>query len=101
MRNGKEQDLTSVLFLVFVVCVITLSGLVEAGAQSTTVTILYNNVSGRTDCITDWGFGCLVKGKEKTLLFDTGEDGSILLHNMKCMNVDPGSNRCCYSLAYS
>ena len=91
MRNGKKQVLTSVLFLVFVVCVIMLSGLVEAGAQSTTITILYNNVSGRTDCITDWGFGCLVKGKEKTLLFDTGEDGSILLHNMKSMNVDPGS----------
>ena len=91
MRNGKRQGLTPVFFLVFVVCVSMLSGLVEAGAQSTTVTILYNNVSGRTDCIADWGFGCLVKGKEKTLLFDTGEDGSILLHNMKCMNVDPGS----------
>lgn len=91
MRNGKKQDLTPVFFLVFVVCVSMLSGLVEAGAQSTTITILYNNVSGRTDCITDWGFGCLVKGKEKTLLFDTGEDGSILLHNMECMNVDPGN----------
>jgi len=91
MRNGKKQDLTPILFFVFLVCVIILPELVEAGAQSTTITILYNNVPGRTDCITDWGFACLVKSKEKTLLFDTGEDGSILLHNMKCMNVDPGS----------
>ncbi|MBN2515611.1 MAG: MBL fold metallo-hydrolase [Deltaproteobacteria bacterium] len=91
MRNGKKQDLTPILFLVFVVCIIMLPRLVEAGAQSTTITILYNNVPGRTDCITDWGFACLVKGKEKTVLFDTGQNGSILLHNMKCMNVDPGS----------
>jgi 7,8-dihydropterin-6-yl-methyl-4-(beta-D-ribofuranosyl)aminobenzene 5'-phosphate synthase len=91
MRNGKKQDLTPILFLVVMICVIMLSGLVEAGAQSTTITVLYNNVPGRTDCLTDWGFACLVKGKEKTVLFDTGEDGSILLHNMKRLNIEPGS----------
>jgi 7,8-dihydropterin-6-yl-methyl-4-(beta-D-ribofuranosyl)aminobenzene 5'-phosphate synthase len=92
MWNGKKQNLTSiVLFLIVVVCVIISSGIAVANTQSTTITVLYNNVSGRADCITDWGFACLVKGKEKTLLFDTGLNGNILLHNMKCMNVDPGS----------
>jgi 7,8-dihydropterin-6-yl-methyl-4-(beta-D-ribofuranosyl)aminobenzene 5'-phosphate synthase len=91
--NATLQDLTSTLFIILflVIGVIMPSGLVEAGAPSTTITVLYNNVSGRPDCITDWGFACLVKGNEKTLLFDTGEDGSILLHNMKRMNIDPGS----------
>lgn len=91
MQNGKKQYPISTILVVFVACVLSLPGLAVAGAQSTTITVLYNNVAGSTDCMTDWGFGCLVKGKEKTLLFDTGKDGSILLHNMKCMNIDPDS----------
>lgn len=37
-----------------------------------------------------WGFACLLRGAEKTILFDTGGDGSILLKNMRDLGVDPG-----------
>jgi 7,8-dihydropterin-6-yl-methyl-4-(beta-D-ribofuranosyl)aminobenzene 5'-phosphate synthase len=34
---------------------------------------------------------CVVRGLEKTLLFDTGGDGHLLLANMRAMGVDPRS----------
>jgi len=92
MRKGKTQDRHRVLFVIMLVCVVCVnlhSGFVDASARSVTITVLYNNVSGRAECITDWGFACLVEGKERTLLFDTGDNGRILLHNMKCLNIDP------------
>jgi len=36
----------------------------------------------------DWGFSCLVKTKEDTILFDTGEKGEILLNNIKKLNIN-------------
>lgn len=55
-----------------------------------TLTILYNNIPSAQGLSTAWGFSCMVQGMEKTILFDTGGDGEILLSNMKRMNVDPG-----------
>ncbi|MCK4783053.1 MAG: MBL fold metallo-hydrolase, partial [Desulfobacteraceae bacterium] len=37
----------------------------------------------------DWGFACLVEVYGKKILFDTGANGSILLENMKTLNIDP------------
>ncbi len=36
-----------------------------------------------------WGFACLVRGPEKTILFDTGADGGILLDNLRLMGFSP------------
>jgi 7,8-dihydropterin-6-yl-methyl-4-(beta-D-ribofuranosyl)aminobenzene 5'-phosphate synthase len=55
-----------------------------------TLTVLYNNIPSAQGLSTAWGFSCMVQGMEKTILFDTGGDGEILLSNMKRMNVDPG-----------
>jgi len=38
---------------------------------------------------TAWGFSCLVDGLEKTILFDTGGNSSMLLSNMRKLGVDP------------
>jgi 7,8-dihydropterin-6-yl-methyl-4-(beta-D-ribofuranosyl)aminobenzene 5'-phosphate synthase len=37
-----------------------------------------------------WGFSCLIRVPRKTILFDTGGDGSTLLHNMRQLEIDPG-----------
>jgi len=55
---------------------------------SVRVTILYDNYQGAPGTEADWGFSCLVEGLEKTILFDTGARGDILLHNMKVLEVD-------------
>ena len=51
-------------------------------------TILYDNYLFEEGTKPDWGFSCLIEGTEKTILFDTGTDPHILMHNVKQMNVD-------------
>jgi 7,8-dihydropterin-6-yl-methyl-4-(beta-D-ribofuranosyl)aminobenzene 5'-phosphate synthase len=53
------------------------------------ITVIYDNNPYKAGLETAWGFSCLVKGTEKTILFDTGGNGSILLANMKKLGVDP------------
>jgi 7,8-dihydropterin-6-yl-methyl-4-(beta-D-ribofuranosyl)aminobenzene 5'-phosphate synthase len=53
------------------------------------VTILYDNNRFDPRLKTAWGFSCLVRGWEKTILFDTGGDGTTLLENMKRLGVEP------------
>ncbi|MGD2271826.1 MAG: MBL fold metallo-hydrolase [Desulfobacterales bacterium] len=36
-----------------------------------------------------WGFACVIKGPEKTILFDTGGDSAVLLNNMQQLGIDP------------
>jgi 7,8-dihydropterin-6-yl-methyl-4-(beta-D-ribofuranosyl)aminobenzene 5'-phosphate synthase len=60
------------------------------GDSQVKLTVLYNNIPFNRSLKTDWGFSCLVQGMEKTILFDTGSDGDILLSNMKTLGLDPG-----------
>lgn len=55
------------------------------------ITILYDNTVYKQGLESDWGFSCLVEVPDKTILFDTGSNGSILLENMKKLNVDLSS----------
>lgn len=57
--------------------------------MSLKVTILYDNEVYRQGLRADWGFACLVEGGGRTVLFDTGADGAILLENMSILGVDP------------
>jgi len=47
------------------------------------VTILYDNTAYLEELAPDWGFSALVEAHNRTILFDTGTEGSILLDNMK------------------
>jgi 7,8-dihydropterin-6-yl-methyl-4-(beta-D-ribofuranosyl)aminobenzene 5'-phosphate synthase len=53
------------------------------------ITIIYDNEAWKEGLKADWGFACLVEVYGKTILFDTGANGSILLDNMKTLNIDP------------
>jgi 7,8-dihydropterin-6-yl-methyl-4-(beta-D-ribofuranosyl)aminobenzene 5'-phosphate synthase len=53
--------------------------------------VVFDNRRFRQDLQSSWGYSCLVRGTPKTILFDTGGDGSILLHNMAALGVDPTS----------
>lgn len=48
------------------------------------IKILYDNKTVKSSILAGWGFSCLV---DNSVLFDTGEDGESLLHNMKAMEV--------------
>jgi len=56
-----------------------------------TITVVYDNNPYKEGLETAWGFSCLITGTEKTILFDTGGDGSILLGNMEKLAIAPNS----------
>lgn len=55
--------------------------------KKTKLTILYDNQAAE-GLRSAWGFSCLIEHKSK-LLFDTGWNSRILLHNMEQMAIDP------------
>ncbi len=50
--------------------------------------VVFNNVPYKAGLETSWGFSCLIEGLDKTVLFDTGGNGDILLSNMQRLGLD-------------
>ena len=55
------------------------------------LTIVYDNEIYKKNIAlkSDWGFSCLIETEGKTILFDTGANGKILLNNMQLLGIDP------------
>jgi len=51
--------------------------------------IVYDNNPFDSRLETAWGFSCVVRLPEKTILFDTGGNGSTLLHNLSKLQIEP------------
>ncbi|WP_456439774.1 MBL fold metallo-hydrolase [Caldithrix abyssi] len=54
------------------------------------VTIVFDNTSAREDLLADWGFACVIETQNRKILFDTGADGRILMHNLQLLNIEAG-----------
>ena len=52
--------------------------------------VVFNNVPHRAGLTTAWGFACWVATPGKTVLFDTGSSGDILLATMDELGLEPG-----------
>ena len=50
---------------------------------------VYDNVEFDSNFQTGFGFGCIVKLKDKTILFDTGSDSPTLLSNIDTAGIKP------------
>ncbi|MEA2022632.1 MAG: MBL fold metallo-hydrolase [Candidatus Caldatribacteriota bacterium] len=57
--------------------------------EKVSIKIVYDNYRVNPDLISSWGFSCVIKTSSQTILFDTGVNSSILLSNMRKMNIDP------------
>jgi len=58
------------------------------------LTVLYDNrlaPSASTSLRSGWGFSCLAEVSGGKVLFDTGFDGGLLLHNMAELGIEPRS----------
>jgi 7,8-dihydropterin-6-yl-methyl-4-(beta-D-ribofuranosyl)aminobenzene 5'-phosphate synthase len=55
------------------------------------ITIVYDNEVYKKGIglKSDWGFSSLIKTKYDTILFDTGTNGELLLHNMNKLKINP------------
>lgn len=58
-------------------------------AQGIEIIFLIDNNSCDDRLKRQWGLSCLVRGIERTILFDTGPSGSALLHNMEKLGIEP------------
>ena len=73
-------------------CVGPCAGQIQGESTPTptiTITIVFDNYRSEPDLVTAWGFACVVEGLEETILFDTGGNGGILLHNMQTLGIEP------------
>ena len=61
------------------------------GSRKVTITVVYDNDPHQKGLNTGWGFACVIRGLERTVLFDTGGDGNTLLANMRALRIDPES----------
>ena len=56
------------------------------------ITLVYDNEVHKEGLQADWGFSCVIEKENIPLiLFDTGTNGSILLHNMEKLALEPNS----------
>ena len=54
------------------------------------ITVVYDNHLPENKALKpSWGFACMIEGFEKTILFDTGTSGPILLNNLTTLGFDP------------
>lgn len=58
-------------------------------ANDLDLTILYDNNPHDEKLETRWGFSCLVEGPEKTIIFDVGGEGAVLLGNLRRLKINP------------
>jgi 7,8-dihydropterin-6-yl-methyl-4-(beta-D-ribofuranosyl)aminobenzene 5'-phosphate synthase len=61
----------------------------QVSLDSLTILISYDNNPSVEGFVADWGFSCIVKGAEKTILFDTGASGSVFMANLAGLDVSP------------
>ncbi len=57
--------------------------------QTVDITIVCDNYEHTAGLETAWGFACVVKTPDKTILFDTSGDGDILLRNLAKLEIAP------------
>jgi 7,8-dihydropterin-6-yl-methyl-4-(beta-D-ribofuranosyl)aminobenzene 5'-phosphate synthase len=79
---------TSLIALILIGFIVFLAQSVW-GANQITMTIVYDNYIFQEGTLSGWGFSCFIDGAEKTILFDTGENGSSLMKNIETLGIDP------------
>jgi len=93
MDRLKVLNLTLIFVILFPLCATAMSQeeVAEPNSDSNdlSITIVYDNNPYGKNLETRWGFSCYVKGPEKTILFDVGGEGAVLLENMKKLGIDP------------
>jgi 7,8-dihydropterin-6-yl-methyl-4-(beta-D-ribofuranosyl)aminobenzene 5'-phosphate synthase len=55
------------------------------------MTIIYDNYPYDKNLQPDWGFSCYIEGLQRSILFDAGRNGQILLSNLRKLGLDPST----------
>ncbi len=68
-----------------------MDGMEKAEPGQLRIHVVFNNRPYKAGLATGWGFSCLLEGLDKTVLFDTGGNGAVLLSNMQRMKLNARS----------
>ncbi len=94
-RQGRREKILLKIFAAFAAAIFFAWPLKEAFAQKRPqLTVLYDNYPFKNGLIAMNGFSCLIRGTEKTILFDTGEKENVLLYNLRMLKIDPAAIDC-------
>jgi len=85
----KEFDEMYKMFGGIIVAALFCTSPYLCAAKEMTITVPYNNIPLNEDLKTAWGISVFIDGLQKSILFDTGGDGSILLSNMEKLEINP------------
>jgi 7,8-dihydropterin-6-yl-methyl-4-(beta-D-ribofuranosyl)aminobenzene 5'-phosphate synthase len=85
---GSVKKLLLVLLVLFMVLLPVTARDIHGAARPLKITVLYDNYVFAEGTQADWGFACLIEGTEKTILFDTGDEPEVLMHNMAQLKVN-------------
>ncbi len=56
------------------------------------LTLVYDNTAYKKDLLPGWGFSCYLEIENTPrILFDTGASGTVLLHNIEKLGIDPAA----------
>ncbi len=74
---------------IIIISIFAISILPSVGANDLDLTVVYDNNPYNEELETRWGFSCFIEGLEKTILFDVGGEGSIVIGNMEKLKINP------------
>jgi 7,8-dihydropterin-6-yl-methyl-4-(beta-D-ribofuranosyl)aminobenzene 5'-phosphate synthase len=60
----------------------------EEAGRLVELVVLYDNEAQSAGTAGDWGFACLVRGDEHTVLFDTGREAEVLRQNAEALGIE-------------
>jgi len=94
LRQKKEVRLRGKVYVYFYFIIMVTSSVfgwpaVAEKKPFLRAVIVYDNNRYDDRLKTDWGFSCYLEGLEKTILFDTGGKGKILISNLEKMGLSP------------
>jgi len=83
--------------MIWTAAAVMLAALPAAGTEgdgmipldSLSIRIIYDNVEPRDGFEAQWGFSCVVTGCGRTILFDTGGRGDVLMRNLSAAGISP------------
>src|SRR5579864_1608385 len=89
MITGSSRIFCSIALAFLAACAATISATERSGAGDVAqVTILYDAFGKDSGMQKDWGYAALVEYGGKRILFDTGNNPSVLERNVKAKHVD-------------